>query len=164
MQPPALNPTTFCDTGAYGPALGDAEFEFIRHVVGENAGIVLGPNKRQLVQGRLARRLRDLGLRSYEEYCEYLRRSGPEELVGLINALTTNVTSFFRENHHFEALRHVHAAGSDGAQRRVAPHPHLVRGLLDRRGAVLHGDDRRRTCCRAPAGTARFSRPTSTAT
>ena len=104
MSPPALNPTTFSDTGAYGPVLGDAEFEFIRHVIGENAGIALGPTKRQLVQGRLARRLRDLGLHSYEEYCEHLRRSGPEELVGLINALTTNVTSFFRENHHFDAL------------------------------------------------------------
>lgn len=104
MSPPALNPTTFSDTGAYGPVLEDAEFEFLRHVVGENAGIVLGPTKRQLVQGRLARRLRDLGLCSYQEYCEHVRRSGPEELVGLINALTTNVTSFFRENHHFDAL------------------------------------------------------------
>jgi chemotaxis protein methyltransferase CheR len=94
----------FTDTGAYGPLLGDAEFEFIRHVVGENAGIVLGPNKRQLVQGRLARRLRELRLSSYQEYCEHVRSSGPEELVGLINALTTNVTAFFRENHHFEAL------------------------------------------------------------
>jgi len=88
----------------YGPQLGDAEFEFIRHVIGENAGIVLGPNKRQLVQGRLARRLRELHLPSYEAYCEHVRNSGPEELVGLINAITTNVTSFFRENHHFEAL------------------------------------------------------------
>jgi len=85
-------------------SLGDAEFEFIRHVIGKNAGIVLGPNKRQLVQGRLARRLRELGLRSYEAYCEHVRESGPEELVGLINALTTNVTAFFRENHHFDAL------------------------------------------------------------
>jgi chemotaxis protein methyltransferase CheR len=92
------------DSAHYGPQLGDAEFDFIRHVVGENAGIVLGPNKRQLVQGRLARRLRELGLPSYESYCEYLRDAGPEELVGLINAITTNVTSFFRENHHFEAL------------------------------------------------------------
>jgi chemotaxis protein methyltransferase CheR len=91
-------------TGQYGPVLGDPEFEFIRHVIGENAGIVLGPNKRQLVQGRLARRLRELGLPTYEAYCEHVRESGPEELVGLINALTTNVTSFFRENHHFEAL------------------------------------------------------------
>jgi chemotaxis protein methyltransferase CheR len=92
------------DSGNYGPSLGDAEFEFIRHVVGENAGIVLGPNKRQLVQGRLARRLRELGLPTYEAYCEHVRQSGPEELVGLINAITTNVTAFFRENHHFEAL------------------------------------------------------------
>lgn len=88
----------------HGPVLGDAEFEFIRHVISENAGIVLGPNKRQLVQGRLARRLRELHLPSYEAYCDHIRASGPEELVGLINALTTNVTSFFRENHHFEAL------------------------------------------------------------
>lgn len=84
--------------------LRDVEFEFIRHVVSENAGIALGPNKRQLVQGRLARRMRELGLSSYEAYCEHVREAGPEELVGLINALTTNVTSFFRENHHFEAL------------------------------------------------------------
>jgi chemotaxis protein methyltransferase CheR len=88
----------------YGPQLADAEFEFIRHVIAENAGIVLGPNKRQLVQGRLARRLRELHLDSYEAYCHHVRESGPEELVGLINALTTNVTAFFRENHHFEAL------------------------------------------------------------
>jgi chemotaxis protein methyltransferase CheR len=104
MQPPALNQTSFLETGAYVPLLGDAEFEFLRHVVGQNAGIALGPHKRQLVQGRVARRLRELGLRTYEEYCEYLRSSGPEELVALINAITTNVTSFFRENHHFEAL------------------------------------------------------------
>jgi chemotaxis protein methyltransferase CheR len=84
--------------------LRDPEFDFIRHVVSENAGIVLGPNKRQLVQSRVARRMRELGIASYEAYCEHVRESGPEELVGLINALTTNVTSFFRENHHFEAL------------------------------------------------------------
>jgi chemotaxis protein methyltransferase CheR len=92
------------DLSAQGPVLGDAEFDFIRHVIGENAGIVLGPNKRQLVQGRLARRLRELGLPSYEAYCAHVRESGPEELVDLINALTTNVTAFFRENHHFQAL------------------------------------------------------------
>ncbi len=92
------------DSANLGPVLADAEFDFIRHVVGENAGIVLGPNKRQLVQGRLARRLRELGLPTYEAYCEHVREAGPEELVGLINALTTNVTAFFRENHHFEAL------------------------------------------------------------
>jgi len=92
------------DATSLGPVLGDREFNFIRHVISENAGIVLGPNKHQLVQGRLARRLRELGLPSYEAYCDHVRDSGPEELVGLINALTTNVTAFFRENHHFEAM------------------------------------------------------------
>jgi chemotaxis protein methyltransferase CheR len=104
MQSPASNFGLPDSAGQYGPTLGDAEFDFIRHVIGENAGIVLGPNKRQLVQGRLARRLRELGLTTYEAYCDHVRESGPEELVGLINALTTNVTAFFRENHHFEAL------------------------------------------------------------
>jgi chemotaxis protein methyltransferase CheR len=99
-----LNAHADSNASNYGPQLADAEFEFIRHVIAENAGIVLGPNKRQLVQGRLARRLRELHLPTYESYCDHLRNSGPEELVGLINALTTNVTSFFRENHHFEAL------------------------------------------------------------
>lgn len=84
--------------------LSDQEFNFIRTVVEKNAGIILGANKRQLVQGRLARRLREIGLSSVAEYCEVLRNGGPEELVSLINAITTNVTSFFRENHHFEAL------------------------------------------------------------
>ena len=89
---------------AFGMELGDKEFEFLRHVVLQNAGIVLGPSKRQLVQGRLVRRLRELGLRSFAEYCDHVRNAGPEELVSLINAITTNVTSFFRENHHFEQL------------------------------------------------------------
>jgi chemotaxis protein methyltransferase CheR len=103
MRPASNIPSTGFDTGTY-PLIRDDEFDFIRHVVGENAGIKLGPNKRQLVQGRLARRMRELGLGSYEAYCNHVREAGPEELVGLINALTTNVTSFFRENHHFEAL------------------------------------------------------------
>lgn len=89
---------------SFTAVLGDSEFDFIRLVIEQNAGIILGPNKRQLVQGRLVRRLRELGLPSYEAYCEHIRESGPEELVGLINALTTNVTSFFREKHHFDAL------------------------------------------------------------
>jgi chemotaxis protein methyltransferase CheR len=84
--------------------LGDQEFNFIRTVVEKNAGIILNISKRQLVQGRLARRVRELGLRTFGEYCDTIRNGGPEELVGLINAITTNVTSFFREIHHFETL------------------------------------------------------------
>ncbi len=87
--------------------LGEQEFAFIRTVVEKNAGIILNGTKKQLVQGRLARRIRELGLSTFAEYCDVIRNGGPEELVGLINAITTNVTSFFRENHHFEALASV---------------------------------------------------------
>src|SRR5262245_51361197 len=98
-SPLAASPAAILDLD-----LGDKEFSFLSHVVSENAGIVLGPSTRQLVQGRLARRIRELGLESFPAYCQHVRDSGPEELVALINAITTNVTSFFRENHHFEAL------------------------------------------------------------
>jgi len=110
FSPPASTPSAPATSasgaplGAYAIELGDQEFDFLRHVVTQNAGIVLGPSKRQLVQGRLVRRLRDLGLKSFAQYCDYFRDAGPEELVNLINCITTNVTSFFRENHHFEQL------------------------------------------------------------
>jgi chemotaxis protein methyltransferase CheR len=97
-------PIATAPLGAFALELGEQDFDFLRHVVTQNAGIVLGPSKRQLVQGRLARRLRELGLKTFSQYCEHVRDSGPEELVSLINAITTNVTSFFRESHHFEQL------------------------------------------------------------
>src|SRR5690348_10451175 len=98
------------------------EFEFVRTVVEKNAGIVLSNNKMQLVQGRLVRRARELGLSSIAEYCDVIRNGGPEELVGLINAITTNVTSFFRESHHFDALMSVmlpEAMGRNERSRRM---------------------------------------------
>jgi chemotaxis protein methyltransferase CheR len=101
---PSTPPSASAPLGAFAVELQEKEFDFLRHVVMQNAGIVLGPSKRQLVQGRLVRRLRELGLKSFAQYCDYVRDSGPEELVNLINAITTNVTSFFRENHHFEQL------------------------------------------------------------
>jgi chemotaxis protein methyltransferase CheR len=97
-------PVSTAPLSAFALELGEQDFDFLRHVVMENAGIVLGPSKRQLVQGRLARRLRELGFKTFTQYCEHVRDSGPEELVNLINAITTNVTSFFREGHHFEQL------------------------------------------------------------
>jgi chemotaxis protein methyltransferase CheR len=85
----------------------DRDFAFLRDVVMEHSGISLGEHKRQLVYGRLARRLRQLGLRSFADYCGHVEQHLEEELGELINAITTNLTSFFRENHHFE-----HLAGS----------------------------------------------------
>jgi chemotaxis protein methyltransferase CheR len=87
-----------------GPSLGNAEFEFLRAFVYEQCGISLGEHKRQLVQGRLLRRLRALKLRDFQAYCELLRRDPQQELGELASAISTNVTAFFRESHHFDLL------------------------------------------------------------
>ena len=84
----------------------DAEFDFIRNLVTDHAAIRLADNKRQMVYGRLVRRLRELRLGSFAEYIEVLKAdNGGPEFVNLINSITTNLTSFFREKHHFEMLR-----------------------------------------------------------
>lgn len=81
----------------------DRDFQRIRQLVGEHTGIALTDVKRQLVYSRLARRLRKLGLDSFAIYCRRLEEDD-EELVCLINAITTNHTAFFREAHHFDFL------------------------------------------------------------
>lgn len=85
-------------------ALHDAEFRYIAAFVREHCGIVLGTNKRQLVYGRLSRRLKELGLASFSEYCERLRTQPGDEIDPLASAISTNVTRFFREDHHFDYL------------------------------------------------------------
>jgi len=87
-----------------GPVLGDAEFDFLRQFVLEQCGISLGEHKRQLVQGRLQRRLRALRLRHFGAYCDLLRNDPQSELGELASAISTNVTAFFREVHHYELL------------------------------------------------------------
>lgn len=89
---------------APGIALRDEDFRFISRFVFDRCGIVLGENKRQLVYGRLLRRLRELGLRSFSDYCRRLKELPEDELDPLSSAITTNVTGFFREEHHFEYL------------------------------------------------------------
>ncbi|HWU77718.1 MAG TPA: protein-glutamate O-methyltransferase CheR [Rhodanobacter sp.] len=90
--------------GTGGPSLGKAEFNFLRSFVLEHCGISLGEQKHQLVQGRLLRRLRALGLKNFEAYCELLRRDPEGELGELASVISTNVTSFFREVHHYDLL------------------------------------------------------------
>ena len=88
-----------------GPALTEADFHAIAALLRRIAGITLSDSKRDLVFGRLNRRLRVLGLRSFAEYRAVL--DGPDgeaERGEMINALTTNLTSFFREPHHFTWL------------------------------------------------------------
>jgi chemotaxis protein methyltransferase CheR len=84
---------------------GNEDFEALRKLVKEITGINLSDQKRELVYGRLARRLRALHLRTFAEYRDLLASDGGREIGELCNAITTNLTSFFREAHHFDYLR-----------------------------------------------------------
>jgi chemotaxis protein methyltransferase CheR len=91
--------------------LSDRDFERVRVLIHRRAGIALGTQKRQMVYSRLSRRLRDVGSTDFGSYLDQLE-SAPagEEWQAFTNALTTNLTSFFREEHHFPLLAE-HAAG-----------------------------------------------------
>lgn len=82
------------------------DFRQIKGMIYDDAGIFLPDNKRSLVYSRLARRIRLLGMSSFVEYIDHVQsRAGRDERGHLINALTTNLTHFFREPHHFETAR-----------------------------------------------------------
>jgi chemotaxis protein methyltransferase CheR len=83
---------------------GDRDFRRICDLIYQRVGISLAPAKRDMVYGRLSRRLRALGMRSFEEYLNQLEAHGGDEWQAFTNALTTNLTAFFREPHHFEKL------------------------------------------------------------
>jgi chemotaxis protein methyltransferase CheR len=93
-------------TGVYQRDLvfTDADFDFIRQLIVSLTGISLSEQKRELVYGRLAKRLRSLDMQSFAQYCAYVEQDA-QELHELVNAITTNLTSFFREPYHFDYLR-----------------------------------------------------------
>lgn len=82
----------------------DNDFKYIKKLVIEKTGISLSDGKRDMVYSRLSRRLRKLDLDRFDHYLNILKNDDSDELVQFINAITTNLTSFFRENHHFEFL------------------------------------------------------------
>ena len=84
--------------------LSDAEFDQVRSLVYAKTGISLSDAKRELVYGRLVRRLRALHIDSFGAYIDMVANEHPEEIQHFINAITTNLTSFYREPHHFEYL------------------------------------------------------------
>jgi chemotaxis protein methyltransferase CheR len=83
----------------------DKHFSTLRSLVGEHTGISMTETKRELIYSRISRRLRKLGLQSFDDYCALLKRDGEEEISHFVNAVTTNLTAFFREPHHFDYLR-----------------------------------------------------------
>jgi chemotaxis protein methyltransferase CheR len=97
---------------------GQADFERVRKLIHQHAGISLAPIKQDMVYSRLARRLRALKISSFAAYLDHLERVGGGEWETFVNALTTNLTSFFREAHHFEILKQ-HVKKVHGQSRRV---------------------------------------------
>lgn len=81
-----------------------SDFERIRKLIYEHAGISLSVAKQDMVYSRLARRLRETGKRTFAEYLALLERGDKLEWEKFVNSLTTNLTSFFREPHHFPIL------------------------------------------------------------
>lgn len=86
--------------------LRDQEFHYIRDLVMTQTGIVISENKQDLIYSRLSKRIRALGLSGFGEYIRLLDKGrNKDEMVAFVNAITTNLTAFFREGHHFEYLQ-----------------------------------------------------------
>ncbi len=82
----------------------NTDFDRIQALIYQRAGISLHNGKHAMVYSRLSRRLRDTGHQSFKDYLNWLETQDDPEWQEFINALTTNLTSFFREQHHFEIL------------------------------------------------------------
>jgi len=84
--------------------MSDDSFKVVSQLAYQYTGIVLGEQKKDMVYGRLARRMRELGLKDMQDYCPLIKERSNVEVSKFINAITTNLTSFFREPHHFDFL------------------------------------------------------------
>ncbi len=80
------------------------DFERVRELIYDHAGISLNPSKQDMVYSRLARRLRATGINNFRDYLALLESNNKVEWEAFANSLTTNLTSFFRESHHFPLL------------------------------------------------------------
>jgi len=93
--------------GLGGFALTDGETRKLIDLIYQHSGIVLTPDKKSLISSRLHKRLKALEFCSFRDYLDYLQngRDSDAELVAMVDEITTNKTSFFREHHHFDYLR-----------------------------------------------------------
>jgi chemotaxis protein methyltransferase CheR len=91
----------------------ERDFERVRRLIYGHAGISLSPAKRDMVYSRLARRLRQLDLDNFDAYLDVVESGDAAEVEAFTNALTTNLTAFFREAHHFPIfMQHLKRAGA----------------------------------------------------
>lgn len=92
--------------------LTEREYQQFRALVHEKCGINLGDSKKELVRARLSKRLRQTGHKGYEEYLKFLISDiSGEEIIRMLNAISTNLTSFFRESKHFDFLKQNYLPG-----------------------------------------------------
>ena len=97
----------------------NADFDRVQDLIYRRAGISLHDGKHAMVYSRLSRRLRDTGHNSFKEYLSWLESTDGAEWQEFVNALTTNLTSFFREQHHFQIF-------SEHLRAKPASHPWKV--------------------------------------
>ena len=100
----AASPATLAVSEGREFAWPNADFSRVQKLIYQRAGISLHDGKHAMVYSRLSRRLRDTGHTSFEEYLGWLESQDGPEWQEFINALTTNLTAFFREQHHFDSL------------------------------------------------------------
>lgn len=98
------SPSPRGNTAADDIEFGDREFNQVREIIRDMTGISMGASKRQLLYRRLITRLKARDIASVPAYLDLLRSGDATEVEQFTNAVTTNLTSFFRENHHFEYL------------------------------------------------------------
>ena len=80
------------------------DYNFLRKLSNEHSGILVPDDKFDMFYSRLSKRVRLLGFTCVNQYCQYLKAHPELEFTEFMNAVTTNLTSFFRENHHFDYL------------------------------------------------------------
>src|SRR5258706_6331845 len=89
----------------YKEILCDKDFRMLSEFIYSNYGIKMPPEKRTMLEGRLAKRLRANQMNNYAEYCDFVfSEKGEQEIIHMINVVSTNKTDFFREQAHFEFL------------------------------------------------------------
>lgn len=113
MMQPELIPSFKYGDERYEFDFSVNDFKHISSLMYERVGVCLPPNKAEMVYSRISRRLRSLGLNSFSVYLDLLTKGNGDEWGPFIGALTTHLTSFFREEHHFPIL-------ADQAQKKSA--------------------------------------------
>ena len=83
----------------------EKDFNSLRKISNQHTGIIVTDDKYDMYYSRLVKRIRKLGLKSFSEYVSYLKANEAAEFTPFIDSITTNLTSFFREKHHFDQMR-----------------------------------------------------------